>query len=113
MANTRSFKEGTTLTSCSVGTGKHQIGYEHHGTGGHSIVSLFCLQQYNMATMQSFRVGTTLRGIAPSYGLNDRGECVPTGAGNFSFRCLVQTESGVHLSSYPLDNGVKSTGAGS
>jgi hypothetical protein len=42
-------------------------------------------------------------GIAPSYGLDDRGSRVrfPAGAGNFSLHHRVQTDSGAHPVSYP------------
>jgi hypothetical protein len=47
-----------------------------------------------------------LVGIASGYGLDDRGSRVrfPAGAGNFSLH-RVQTRSGAHQASYPLDNG--------
>jgi hypothetical protein len=46
-------------------------------------------------------------GIATDYGLDDRmiEVRVPAGAGNFSLRHLVQTGSGPHPSSYPMDAG--------
>jgi hypothetical protein len=57
-----------------------------------------------------------LGGKALGYGLDDRGVRFPAGAGNFSLHHRVQTGSGAHPASYPMDArdsfpGVKAAGA--
>jgi hypothetical protein len=51
-------------------------------------------------------------GITTGYGLEDRmiGVRFPAGAGNFFLRHRVQTRSGAHPASYPVDKGATSLG---
>jgi hypothetical protein len=51
-------------------------------------------------------------GIATDYGADDRmiGVRFPSGSGNFSLRHRVQTDSGVHPATYPVDTGGSSPG---
>jgi len=71
---------------------KHIIGYAEVEGAKKSTV------RFSSITRPSAR----FRGRGISQWLDDRGVRVPAGAGNFSLHHRVQTDSGIHLVSYPM-----------
>jgi hypothetical protein len=75
---------------------------EYHAIGDRLIFIIF--NSLPLMTPKS-RDGSV--GIAPGYGLDDRGSGVrfSAGTGNFSLHHRVQNDSGAHPASYPMGTG--------
>jgi hypothetical protein len=102
------FRQCASMAWCSVkstGTTLHFTFYSAFKMSNISNISKYVLSSHTHTKLSSVMDSSV--GVATGYGLDDRiiGVHFPAGDWNFSLRHRVQTGSGAHPVSYPMDTG--------